>query len=128
VIQPAPYGEILADNIRAARSRRRITQASLARRMRALGYRWHFQTVGAVERGERTLAANELLGLSLALETTLDDLLLPPIAGQYAVLPGGQYIGLPAGRRLPRPADWESAWDGDESRLSTGPIQDREEN
>lgn len=55
----------------------------------------------------------ELLGLSVALETTIGDLLLPPIDGQYAVLPGGQFISLPASRRLPQPPGWASAWHGD---------------
>jgi transcriptional regulator with XRE-family HTH domain len=125
--QPVDYGEIIASNVRAARARRNITQSSVARRMKALGYRWHFQTVGAVERGERHLLAEELLALSLTLGTPLDDLLLPPVDGQYARLPAGRLIGLPASRRMPNPADWESAWDGDESILSTEPIQEREE-
>ena len=127
VAETTDYGEIIASNVRAARARRNITQSSLARRMKALGYRWHFQTVGAVERGERRLAADEVLALSLALETTMDDLWLPPIDGQWVVLPGGQVIGLPANRRLPYPPEWASAWDGDESKLTAGPEPDRKE-
>jgi hypothetical protein len=48
------YGDILAGNMRAERSRKRLGQASVVARMRALGYdRWHRQTMGKVERGER---------------------------------------------------------------------------
>ena len=68
-----------------------------------------------------------MLPLSLALETTLDDLYLPNVNGQYVVLAGGQLLGLPATRHLPYPPGWASAWDGDESKLSTEPIRNGEE-
>ena len=42
----ATYGEVLARNIRAARSRIGLGQAAVANRMRALGYQeWRPQTV-----------------------------------------------------------------------------------
>jgi transcriptional regulator with XRE-family HTH domain len=126
--QPTPYAEVIAANVRAERKRAGLSQVSVAQRMRQLGYRWHFQSVGAVERGERRLTAEEVLALSLALEVTMDDLMLAPRDGQWVALPGGQVIGLPAGRRLPYPPEWASAWDGDQSKLSSEPIPAGKEN
>src|SRR5690242_7590961 len=79
-VQPVPYGDVLAANIRAARRRPRpvLTQAAVAKRMRQLGFTWHFQTVGNIERGERPLGAAELVALSFVLGTTAEVLLLPP--------------------------------------------------
>jgi hypothetical protein len=94
--------------------------------MRSLGFEWHQQTVGAVERGERRVTAEEILGLSVALETTIDVLMMPQWDGQCVTLPAGQWIGLPAARPLPRPTQ-SDLWDGDESRLSTEPIREEEE-
>jgi transcriptional regulator with XRE-family HTH domain len=79
--QPVPYGQVIAANVRAARARAEITQTTLARRMRRLGARWHFQTVGAVERGERPVSLYEAAALALALDTSFDVIALPP-AGQ----------------------------------------------
>jgi transcriptional regulator with XRE-family HTH domain len=112
--------DVLRANLRAERARRNLTQQRLARRMQALGYRWHSQTVGQIEQAERQLTARELYGLALALETTFDALLYPP-AGQYVQLPGGQVTGYPERpERGPAdyPPDWTSAWDGDRCKLS----------
>lgn len=73
-----PYGAVLAANVRAARARADLTQETLAERMRVLGCRWHFQTVGAVERGQRPLQAYEVTALAIATGTTPDVLLAPP--------------------------------------------------
>jgi transcriptional regulator with XRE-family HTH domain len=111
----ADYREILAANVRSARTRRHITQTSLARRMTRLGYRWHFQTVGAVERGERRLAADELLGLSVALETPMSVLVYrSPQDEELVSLPSGLRVALPEARRRPdEPASL--LWDGDDA-------------
>ena len=46
------YGEVIARNIRAARSRLDANQENLAAHMRALGYlAWLRQTVANVEKG-----------------------------------------------------------------------------
>lgn len=82
--QPVPYGTVIAANVRAARARAEITQQVLARRMRRLGAKWHFQTVGAVERGERPVSLYEAAALALALDTSFDVIALPP-AGQALV-------------------------------------------
>ena len=69
---PTSYSNVLARNLRAARSRIGLGQESVAERMRALGYEaWLRQTVGATERGRRRPTAEEILGLALALETTI---------------------------------------------------------
>jgi transcriptional regulator with XRE-family HTH domain len=76
---PASYGDTLLENIRATRARKKLDQAVVSERMRKLGYTsWHRQTLGKVERGERRLAASELLGLALALETNIPVLLSGP--------------------------------------------------
>lgn len=66
-------------NIRATRARKKLDQADVSERMRKLGYTsWHRQTLGKVDRGERKLAASELLGLAYALETNIPVLLSGP--------------------------------------------------
>ena len=75
---PDTYREILARNIRAARSRIDIGQEDVAARMRALGHdAWIRQTVGATERGRRRPTAEEVLGLAYPLKTTVDRLMTP---------------------------------------------------
>jgi transcriptional regulator with XRE-family HTH domain len=87
------YGDVLARNVRAARAARQIGQQELAARMRALGYSaWLHQTVGNVERGKRRLVAEELLGLALALETTVNNLMLPDPDDEPVALPSGDEI------------------------------------
>jgi len=73
-----PYAKVLAANARAARARAKLTQQQVARRMRVLGCRWHFQTVGNVERGDRPLSAYEVAALAAALKTSPEVLILPP--------------------------------------------------
>lgn len=72
------YGQILAQNIRAARSRIGIGQDTVAERMRALGYdAWIRQTVSSTERGRRRPVAEEMPGLAIALETSVWRLMAP---------------------------------------------------
>jgi transcriptional regulator with XRE-family HTH domain len=91
------YGEILARNVKAARTGAGLDQNELAERMRSLGFsEWRFQTVGNVERGKRRLAAEELLGLALALETTIQHLVDPsegrPGREGFVELPSGETV------------------------------------
>jgi transcriptional regulator with XRE-family HTH domain len=96
---PLSYGEILARNIRAARNRLGIGQESAAVRMRALGFdAWIRQTVGATERGRRRPTAEEILGLALALETSVRALLEFPY-DEAVAFPGGQ-LGAKSMERL----------------------------
>jgi transcriptional regulator with XRE-family HTH domain len=114
---PDTYGEILASNIRAARSRVDIGQENLAARMRALGYSaWIRQTVGATERGRRRPTAEEIAGLALALETTIGRLMQPVDEDQAVELQqGGPSVPVNTVRLsvVGRWIDGEIAWDGD---------------
>lgn len=89
------YRDILAANVRAARARLDLEQDVLAARMKALGYGWHRQTVGTVERARRRLSAEEILGLSLALETSISELMAPDAAAK------GGLVALPSENTLP---------------------------
>jgi transcriptional regulator with XRE-family HTH domain len=73
---PVSYGDVLARNLRAARSRLDINQEMLASRMRTLGYSaWLRQTVANVEKGRRRAGAEEIFGLAYALETSIGALM-----------------------------------------------------
>ena len=86
-----PYVDVLARNARAGRARIDLDQESLAARMRQLGFTaWRRQTVANVERTKRRLAAEEVLGLSIALETTVQALLLPANEDDGIILPSGR--------------------------------------
>jgi transcriptional regulator with XRE-family HTH domain len=72
------YSEVLARNIRSARARLGIDQEPAAERMRTLGYgTWVRQTIGEIEKGRRRVTADEILGLSFVLETTIPRLMAP---------------------------------------------------
>jgi len=87
---PDTYGEILARNIRAARGRIDIGQENVAARMRALGYTaWVRQTVGSTERGRRRPTAEEVLALSLILNTSVMALMTPEPADVGVTFPSG---------------------------------------
>lgn len=89
----ATYGEVLARNIRAARSRAGLQQEPLAARMRALGYSaWLRQTVANVEKARRRVTAEEILGLSLALQTTMAALMAPDDDDKTVDLPSGHVM------------------------------------
>lgn len=97
----ASYGEVLAKNVRAARSRAGLTQDELAGRMRALGYAaWLYQTVGNVEKGKRRVTAEEVLGLALSLDTTIAALMGAADQDQAVVLPNGHGIHSSSVERL----------------------------
>jgi hypothetical protein len=90
------YGEILAANIRVARARLHISQASVARRMAALGYRWTKQTVSEVEMNDRRVLAEEAFALGFVLQTPVPFLLLGgPEFDRRAMLPAGYVVELP---------------------------------
>jgi transcriptional regulator with XRE-family HTH domain len=69
------YAEALSAKIKQGRAGLRLSQKGLADRMDALGFGWRQQAVADVENGDRRLLAEELLGLALALETTLQEFL-----------------------------------------------------
>lgn len=91
---PTPYADVLAGNIRAERSRLGINQEALATRMRALGYSaWLRQTVANVEKTRRRVTAEEVLGLALALQSTIAELMRPAERDGDIQLPNGEVIG-----------------------------------
>jgi transcriptional regulator with XRE-family HTH domain len=95
---PPSYGSVLARNIRAARAGADISQQVLAARMQSLGFgAWLHQTVANVEKEKRRVTAEEIFGLALALNTTVDRLMRP--------LPEDGKVGMPSGVVLP----WQSA-------------------
>jgi 8-oxo-dGTP pyrophosphatase MutT (NUDIX family)/transcriptional regulator with XRE-family HTH domain len=100
-MSPTTYGEVLARNIRAARSRADLSQQDLAARMQRLGYSaWLYQTVGNVERGKRRVTAEEILALALALGTTISALMSASDQDGAIELPGGQALGAVSVERL----------------------------
>src|ERR1700678_72410 len=96
-MSPTTYSEVLARNIRAARSRTDVSQQILAARMRSLGFSaWLHQTVGNVEKGKRRVTAEEILGLAFALETTVQRLLTPIGEDKWVELPSGMSLDVSA--------------------------------
>lgn len=110
-----PYSEILAANIRAARAHLDISQASVARRMTALGYKWTRQTVSEVESGTRRVLAEEVFALGFCLLTPVPFLLLSaPEFARLAMLPAGYVVELPHTIQMQSgPLTTGSFWDGD---------------
>lgn len=85
------YVDVMAENIRAARESQGIAQERVSARMRALGYgQWGRTTAGSVERGMRRLLAEEIIGLAIALETSVGQLLDPNLDEHIVMLPSGQ--------------------------------------
>ncbi len=66
--------DVLADNIRAARSRDRRSQEDLAERMRTMGFDWSRATVSQVERSGRSVSLDEFFALAIALGVTPSEL------------------------------------------------------
>jgi transcriptional regulator with XRE-family HTH domain len=60
--------EALAENVRAWRLVRDLTQEELAAGMKARGHEWSAGTVGFVERGDRTVSVDEYVSLAIALD------------------------------------------------------------
>lgn len=69
--------EVLATNVRAYRALRGLTQEGLAERMVSMGHEWSAGILGFVERHDRVVGVDELVGLAIALEVTIGDLLDP---------------------------------------------------
>lgn len=122
--EPEQYALILGANVGAARNRRRLRQSSLAARMAALGWNWHPQTVSEVEAGRRALRADEVLGLALALETSIMALMSPPFDAPSVATPSGGLVGAARFTAIDGSVDW----DGDSPKLippsGTTPVLD----
>lgn len=92
--EPRAYDDIVAANITAARARRRLSQKTVASRMEALGFGWRQQIVAAAEGGRRRITVSEMLGLALALETSIAALMMPTEDDKRVALPAGQSVGV----------------------------------
>jgi transcriptional regulator with XRE-family HTH domain len=120
VPEVSSYGLLISRNVVAQRARIRMSQASLAARMKALGFGWYPQTVSSVERGDRRLDVGELVGVALALETSIGMLLDPSSDEQFIELPSGDRMLAGTILRLVRHFnDGMVSWDGDKPRFAT---------
>jgi transcriptional regulator with XRE-family HTH domain len=106
------YGTVIGRNISAARGRLQITQRASAERMRALGFGWKQQTVTAAEKGRRGVTAEEILGLAVALETSVSRLMSPGDGDGIIRLPGGQRIAPFTIARMVREDNHSAPWAG----------------
>lgn len=124
------YADVIRHAITRARRARDVKPSQLAKRMATLGYPWHPQTVSNVESGRRRITAEELLGLSIALETPVGELLSPVSPGLQV-----EYVQVPAGQRLlasmvrsmatsPIYAGWAYWGPGDELRWPSSEFMD----
>jgi transcriptional regulator with XRE-family HTH domain len=90
---PSAYSDVLARNIRAARSRLGVNQEVLASRMQSLGYSaWLRQTVANVEKGRRRVTAEEIFGLAYALETSIGALMQATADDMLVTFPCGDAV------------------------------------
>jgi transcriptional regulator with XRE-family HTH domain len=93
--QPKPGSrfpsQILANNVRTWRTLRKLSQADLADRMARQGHAWSESIVGFVERGQRAVTVDELIGLVIALNTRELGSLLDPLGpeGEHRYGPPG---------------------------------------
>jgi transcriptional regulator with XRE-family HTH domain len=69
--------DALAENLRAYRLLRRMTQDELASRMSHLCHGWGRSTVSAVESKSRNVTIDELFGLAVSVGVTIGELLDP---------------------------------------------------
>lgn len=80
-----PTGRRVAKNIEMLREDRGLTQAQLAERVESLGRPMSRQAVSKVEQGFRRVDVDDLVAISIALDTTPSRVLLPGVAGQDEV-------------------------------------------
>ena len=118
--QPVDIAAMVSANIRAARARLNLTQASVARRMKQLGHDWYPQTAGLVERNQRPVFWPELPALALVFETTVEVLALPPPDVTQVVFGEHQ---VPAQRLSV--IDDSVTWDGDTLRVRQPAVRYR---
>jgi transcriptional regulator with XRE-family HTH domain len=106
--EPLPGSRFLSDaiaeKVRGYRLLRRLKQDNVAEEMRKLRHPWTQATVSQVERGQRNLTVDELVGLSIVFRLSLNELLDPvPVDGGP---PPALDIGLP----VPLPPDIVRRW------------------
>jgi transcriptional regulator with XRE-family HTH domain len=76
--------QVAGERIREIRTARHLTQAALAKAMKALGYSWLQTTVAKTEAAERPLRLNEATDLAGVLGVEVGYLLTPPLTGMLA--------------------------------------------
>ena len=96
--------DVLADNVHAYRSLRRLSQGELAQRMSDARYPWTRATVSDVERANRNVTTDELLALAMILGTPIGNLLDP------AGVDGRETEPLDFGGWRPMPVGMASRW------------------
>jgi transcriptional regulator with XRE-family HTH domain len=97
--------DAVAEKVRGYRLLRRMKQDDVAEGMRKLRHHtWTRQTVSDVERVQRNLTVDELVGLSIVLELSLNELLDPVPVG------GGPPPTLDVGLPVPLPPDIVRHW------------------
>ena len=93
----AAYKVTFGRNVSGARGQLQLSQTVTAARMQELGFEdWRQQTVANVEKGKRRVTAEEVLGLVIALETTLPRLLAPMGGDMWVELPSDSGQLLPS--------------------------------
>jgi transcriptional regulator with XRE-family HTH domain len=98
--------DTVMEKVRAYRLLRRLKQEDVAEEMRKLRHPWTQATVSQVERGQRNLTVDELVGLSIVFELSLNELLDPVPVG------GGPPPALDIGLPFPIPPDIVRHWSG----------------
>ena len=121
--EPLPGSRFLSDavaeKVRGYRLLRRLKQDDVADGMRRLRHHtWTRQTVSDVERVQRNLTVDELVGLSIVLELSLNELLDPGPVG------GGPPPALDVGLPVPVPPDIVRHWSAGASIFLTSEIRD----
>lgn len=121
---PTTYADVLARNIRAARSRADLNQELVAARMRNLGHTaWLRQTVANVEKARRRVTAEEVLALAWALQTSISALMMPTDDDIVVDFPSGGMIAVAAVRRsVEGRNDGSVRWDGDVPLFDPEPV------
>jgi transcriptional regulator with XRE-family HTH domain len=106
--EPLPGSRFLSDavaeKVRAWRLLRHLQQADVAEKMRELRHPWTQATVSQVERGQRNLTIDELVGLSIVFDVSLNELLDPVPVG------GGPAPALDVGLPVPIPPNIVPHW------------------
>jgi transcriptional regulator with XRE-family HTH domain len=118
---PTPYGEVLARRIRSVRAEKKLKQDTVATRMRALGFEgWTRQMVGSTEKPTRRVTAAEIIGLALALETSVPTLLTAVPDDEAVAFPTGNLSVQSMAKLVTGLNDKSVRWEDDKPVFTTG--------